>query len=272
MLSQVDRVRSTVRNKCIHPSASTYQIRAEWLPCALHRPRPWGVLLNKKCLTIFLGMSSHCLHSISAQSSRPQLHLIRSSVRKLCQWIRSFLLERIREVHPTHPGCTTKALRPWVALYKGKNLTKQISTFSVCFPRQFLFSWQVNCQEEIKHPPKRMKILAIYLVCLFMELASPGQVVTFAIKGITPHAHDLIGPLQHRTKILVAAHRQQAENGASGVICPFSHNALWVLLNRESCSLANLAMVPPQNPGLHGWVHVETELISILSSLRVCLW
>lgn len=33
----------------------------EWLPYGLYSPRPWRVLLNKMCLTLFLGMSNHWL-------------------------------------------------------------------------------------------------------------------------------------------------------------------------------------------------------------------
>lgn len=115
-----------------------------------YSPRPWGILLNKKCLTLFLGMSNHWLTFYWYTVLIAPVPFNREPSEKTLPMDSKFLAREHPGVHPTHLGCTVKALRSWGALYKGKKrkTTKYNSTCSVCFPQ--FFSWQVNYQEEIK--------------------------------------------------------------------------------------------------------------------------
>lgn len=62
--SQIERVRSTIRNKFIHQPAITYKICMEWLPCALYSPRPWRYFQMKHVWHYLWGWALIGLHSL----------------------------------------------------------------------------------------------------------------------------------------------------------------------------------------------------------------
>lgn len=72
------------------PSVIKY---VERLPWALHCPRLWGPFKGNVSDSISKG-------ELSLDGPRFQLHLLRSLVRELCQWILNPLLESTVEAHP----------------------------------------------------------------------------------------------------------------------------------------------------------------------------
>lgn len=196
-----------------------------------------GVLLKKKYLTLFLGMSNSLACILLGRSSHGPVTLNTEPSENMLP-IESAFLARKHHRSTSHTSkMHSKGFRVMrTKLYEGKNKQANIkkkSRFLLAlsiFSHPFLFSWQVSYQEGDQIPFERINIWHSFLYFYGDTIAQVSTNRGICHYRYHFHAHDFIRPMQHGSKmiqIFVPSHRQQTEIGASSILWAFNHNTLW---------------------------------------------